>query len=51
MTTDPHGALRDALHKALTTAKKPRRRGTLAATSLDDAVAHHYTPEKKDENK
>lgn len=45
--SDPHGALREALHKALTPEQK-KRRTSPTATSLDEAIAKHYTPEKKD---
>ncbi len=46
--SDPHGALRDALHKAFTSGEKSKRTTTPTTASIDEAVAKHYTPEKKD---
>ena len=45
---DPHRSLRDALHKAFTSGQKQRRTTTPTATSIDDAVAQHYTPKTKE---
>ncbi|QIK49649.1 hypothetical protein P9A14_02520 [Gordonia hongkongensis] len=45
---DPHGALRDALHKAFTAGEKKQRTTTPTATSIDDVVAQHYTPTTKE---
>lgn len=50
MSTDPFGTLRDALGKAMTeahTAARSKKRTPSGAASLDEAVAHHYTPTKK----
>ena len=46
--SDPHGALRDALHKAFTAGQKQQRTTDPTATSIDEAVAQHYTPETKE---
>ncbi|MDH3021553.1 hypothetical protein QEN41_16345 [Gordonia alkanivorans] len=46
MSSDPHGALRDALTKALESERKTTPPANPKASSLDDAVAHHYTPKK-----
>lgn len=47
--TDPHGAMCEALSKAFDDAwKKAHRPSRTGATSLDEAVAHHYTPKSKE---